>query len=131
MTAIEYINPPELGAPSGFSNAVRAGETVYLAGQTALNPQGRIIGDTVVEQFEQALGNLLASLRAAGGTPENLVSMTIYIVDVEDYKAHQREIGRVWKRLIGAFYPAMAAIGAARLWDTEALVEVQGVAHVP
>jgi len=84
----------------------------------------------VVEQFEQALGNLLTALRAAGGAPEDLVSLTVYIVDLADYRAHAREIGRVWKRLIGDSYPAMAGVGVARLWDAEALVEVQGVACI-
>jgi len=130
--SIEHINPPELGKPSGFSHAVRVsgGTTVHLAGQTALDAHGRIVGDGVVEQFMRALGNLLAALAAAGGTPQDLVSLTVYIVDMDDYKAHAREIGAVWKRLIGASYPAMAGIGVARLWDAEALVEVQGVACV-
>ncbi len=57
--------------------------------------------------------------------------MTVYIVDMDDYKARSRDIGRVWKRLVGAHYPAMAGIGVARLWDVEALVEVQGVAQLP
>ena len=132
MSGIEYVNPPELGRPSGFSHAtVARGRVVSLAGQTALDADGRIVGETVVEQFEKALGNLLASLREAGGGPEHLTSMTIYIVDMDDYKAHAREIGEVWKRLIGRNYPAMAGIGVARLWDVEALVEVQGLAVLP
>ena len=126
------VNPPELAAPSGFSHAVVAtGTTVHLAGQTALDRSGRIVGDGVVAQFEQALGNLLTALRAAGGEPEHLASLTVYIVDVEDYRAHAREIGGVWKRLVGTDYPAMAGIGVARLWDAEALVEVQGIASLP
>jgi enamine deaminase RidA (YjgF/YER057c/UK114 family) len=127
---IERINPPELGRPSGFSHAVStdADRLVFLAGQTALDADGRIAGDGVVAQFEKALGNLLTALTAAGGRPENLVSLTVYIVDMDDYRAHAREIGGVWRRLCGAEYPAMAGIGVARLWDAEALVEVQGVA---
>ncbi|HEV7975193.1 RidA family protein [Amycolatopsis sp.] len=130
--AIERINPEELGRPSGFSHAVStSGERiVFLAGQTALDSTNKIVGDGVVEQFERALGNLLAALRAAGGEPADLVSVTIYIVDMNDYKAHAREIGAVWKRLAGADYPAMAGIGVSRLWDVEALVEVQGFAAV-
>ena len=129
---LERINPPELGKPAGFSHAVRAtGTTVHLAGQTALDPSGQIVGEGVVEQFEQALGNLLQALSGAGGRPEHLASLTVYIVDMDDYKAHAREIGQVWKRLVGAHYPAMAGIGVARLWDIEALVEVQGAAVLP
>lgn len=129
---LDRINPDGLPAPSGFSHAVRASGTarVHLAGQTALDRDGRIAGQTVVEQFEVALGNLLTALRAAGGEPRDLASLTIYLVDLENYRAHGAEIGAVWRRLIGRHYPAMAAIGVARLWDPDALVEVQGVAEI-
>ena len=132
MSKVERINPPELARPSGFSHAVVAtGTSVHLAGQTALDQSGRIVGGTVVEQFEQALSNLLTALRAAGGSPEHLASLTIYIVDMDDYRANARAIGQVWKRLVGTEYPATAGIGVARLWDEEALVEVQGTAVLP
>ena len=129
---IQRIDPPELARPSGFAHAVRATgrSTVWLAGQTALDADGRIVGDDVVAQFERALGNLLTALRAAGGTPADLTSLTVYIVDVEDYRSRAREIGAVWRRLVGTEYPAMAGVGVTRLWDAEALVEVQGTAAV-
>ena len=104
---------------------------MHLAGQTALDAEGVIVGDGVVEQFEQALSNLLSALGAAGGEPSDLASLTVYIVDMDDYRAHAREIGQVWKRLVGSEYPAMAGIGVSRLWDVDALVEVQGVAVLP
>jgi len=131
--SIERINPAELARPSGFAHAVRASNTVrvHLAGQTALNSDGVIVGAGIVEQFEQALGNLLTALAAAGGRPEHLASVTIYLVDLADYRAHAREIGAVWRRLAGTEYPAMAGIGVARLWDDAALVELQGVAELP
>lgn len=130
---IEPVNPPELARPSGFSHAVRVtgGATIHLAGQTAMDGSGRIVGDTVVEQFERALGNLLAALSAAGGVPAHLVNMTIYIVDMDDYRANAREIGRIWKQLIGDHYPAIAGIGVSRLWDAEAMIEVRGTAVLP
>lgn len=129
--SVEYINPPELGTPSGFSHAVvGTGRTIFLAGQTSLGPEGTIRGDGVVEQFEYAMSSLLTALRAAGGEPEQLTSLTVYIVDMADYKAHGREIGRVWKQLVGANYPAMAGIGVSGLWDAEALVEIQGFAVI-
>jgi enamine deaminase RidA (YjgF/YER057c/UK114 family) len=130
--SLEFVNPPELATPSGFSHAaVGSGRVVFLAGQTALDTEGRIVGDTVVEQFDRALSNLLAALAAAGGTPAELASLTIYIVDVDDYRANSRAIGGVWRRLVGERYPAMAAVGVARLWDERALVEVQGYAVLP
>ncbi|MBA2390702.1 MAG: RidA family protein [Geodermatophilaceae bacterium] len=130
---LQRVNPPELARPSGFSHVViaPAGRTAYLAGQTALNADGEIVGADIVDQFEQALGNLLAALRAVGGEPGNLTSMTVYIVDMTAYRARARDIGAVWQRLVGRDYPAMAGIGVARLWDERALVEVQGTAHLP
>ena len=130
--SIERVNPPSLAAPSGFAHAVIAtsGRLVFLAGQTALDADGAIVGATVVEQFEQALANLLTALTAAGGQPTDLASLTVYAVDLADYRAHAREIGAAWRRLAGRDYPAMAAIGVSRLWDAAALVEVQGYAVV-
>jgi enamine deaminase RidA (YjgF/YER057c/UK114 family) len=127
--SLSFVNPPELATPRGFSHAaVGSGRIVFLAGQTALDESGRIVGDTVVEQFDKALSNLLRALAAAGGRPSDLASLTIYIVDMVDYRANSRAIGAVWKRLVGEGYPAMAGIGVARLWDEQALVEVQGYA---
>jgi enamine deaminase RidA (YjgF/YER057c/UK114 family) len=128
------VNPPSLPAPSGFSHAIVAapGHHVYLAGQTAQDATGRIVavGD-VVAQFEQALGNLLTALRGAGGEPEHLVSVTIYIVDVPGYRTGAKQIGEAWRRLCGREYPAAAGIGVPRLWDDDALIEISGVAVLP
>jgi enamine deaminase RidA (YjgF/YER057c/UK114 family) len=130
--SIERVNPPSLPTPSGFAHAVIAsgGRMVFLAGQTALDASGAIVGDTVVEQFEQALANLLTALDAADGQPADLASLTVYAVDLADYRAHGKEIGAVWRRLAGRNYPAMAAVGVSRLWDPAALVEMQGFAVI-
>ena len=130
--SIERINPGELARPSGFSHAVSAtgGRLVFLAGQTGYAPDGQIVDGGVVPQFDLALGNLHTALRAAGGGPDDLVTLTIYAVDLEGYRAHGREIRQVWQRLCGRDYPAMAAVGVSRLWDAGALVEVQGAAVV-
>ena len=128
---IKLINPEELARPSGFSHAVAAtGRMVFLAGQIGMDRNGNVVDGGVVAQFEQALGNLLTALAAAGGQPEDLVSLTIYVIDVEDYQAHGKEIGAVWRRLAGTEYPAMAGVGVTRLWDPAALVEIQGIAVV-
>ena len=126
---IERINPSSLATPRGFSHAVVAeGRVVFLAGQTGLDIDGQVVTGGMVAQFEQALSNLLVALEEAGGRPEQLTSMTIYIVDMDDYLEHASELGRVWRRLAGSEYPAMAGIGVSRLWDEAALVEVQGFA---
>ncbi|MGH3201015.1 MAG: RidA family protein [Streptosporangiaceae bacterium] len=129
---VERVNPSELSRPSGFSHAVAVagGRTVFLAGQTGMDRDGQVVSGGVVAQFEQALANLFTALTVAGGQPADLVSLTIYIVDLPDYQAHAKEIGAVWRRLAGAEYPAMAGVGVTRLWDPEALVELQGIAAV-
>ncbi|MEU3691816.1 RidA family protein [Streptomyces narbonensis] len=123
-------NPAELAPPTGFSHAVTATGTrlVFLAGQTALDSEGNVVGETLPEQFTTALGNLLTALRHAGGTPADLARVTVYTTDVDDYRAHAAELGRVWRRLAGRDYPAMAVIGVVRLWDEQARVELDGFA---
>jgi len=128
---MERINPQELARPSGFSHAVSAaGRLVFLAGQIGIDRDGKLAAGGIVPQFEQALGNLLTALAAAGGQPADLASLTIYLTDVEDYQAHSREIGAAWRRRAGTDYPAMAGVGVTRLWLPEALVEIQGLAVV-
>ena len=127
----ERINPAELARPSGFSHAVAAtGRMVFLAGQTGVDRDGNVADGGVVPQFERALTSLLTALGAAGGIPSDLVSLTVYLTDVEGYQAHGKEIGAVWRRLAGTEYPAMAAVGVTRLWLPELLVEIQGIAVV-
>ncbi|OON80559.1 RidA family protein [Streptomyces tsukubensis] len=130
---VDRINPPELSPPTGFSHAVTAtgGRLVFLAGQTALDGDGRVVGATLPEQFERALANLLTALDAAGGTPADLARVTVYATDVAAYRHHAAEIGRVWRKAAGRDYPAMAVIGTVRLWDEQAMVEIDGVAVLP
>ncbi|MFF0681253.1 RidA family protein [Streptomyces tendae] len=132
MTA-ERVNPPELSPPTGFSHAVVATGTrvVFLAGQTALDSEGKVTGDTLPAQFEQALTNLLTALRAAGGTPADLARVTVYATDVAAYRTHAAELGRTWRELAGRDYPAMAVVEVVRLWDERALVELDGFAVLP
>ncbi|WP_327361371.1 RidA family protein [Streptomyces sp. NBC_01296] len=128
--SLERINPAELSPPTGFSHAVAASGSrlVFLAGQTALDASGKVVGDTLPEQFERALANLLTALAASGAAPADLVRVTVYTVDVDAYRTHASELGRVWRRLAGREYPAMAVIGVVRLWDEPALVELDGIA---
>lgn len=127
---MEYVNPPELARPSGFTHAVRHGDAIHLSGQTAMDGDGKIVPGGIVEQFRQAFTNLLTALRAAGGQPPDLLGVTIYLTDIPDYQRCGREIGRVWRELAGTDYPAMAGIGVTSLWKPEALIEIQGVAAV-
>ncbi|ALV52718.1 RidA family protein [Streptomyces althioticus] len=132
MTA-ERVNPPDLSPPAGFSHAVVAAgsRVVFLAGQTALDGDGKVVGDTLPEQFTRALTNLLTALRAAGGTPADLARVTVYATDVAAYREHARELGSLWRELAGRDYPAMAVVEVVRLWDEEAMVELDGFAVLP
>ncbi|GAA2518035.1 RidA family protein [Streptomyces levis] len=131
--SIERVNPPELSPPAGFSHAVvaRGSRVVFLAGQTALDAEGKVAGTTLPEQFEKALANLLDALAAAGGTPADLARVTVYATDVAAYRTHAPELGRRWRELAGRDYPAMAVVQVVRLWDEEALVELDGFAVLP
>lgn len=129
----DRVNPPELSPPTGFSHAVVATGTrlVFLAGQTALDTDGKIEGATLPAQFEKALRNLLTALRAAGGTPAHLARVTVYATDIEEYRAHAPELGGIWRRLAGRDYPAMAVVEVVRLWDKQAMVKLDGFAVLP
>ncbi|HYZ79860.1 MAG TPA: RidA family protein [Solirubrobacteraceae bacterium] len=126
----ERINAPELPPPVGFSHAVKAGSTVYLAGQVAQGPDGAVTGQTIVEQFDQAAANLVTALRAAGGAPEHLVSLQVFVTSVSSYKGSLRELGDVWRRHFGRHYPAMGLFGVTELFDPAAKVELMGVAVI-
>ncbi|MER6954031.1 MULTISPECIES: RidA family protein [unclassified Streptomyces] len=126
----QRVNPPELSPPTGFSHAVVAtgGRIVFLAGQTALDVDGKVVGETLPQQFAQALANLLAALTAAGGKASDLARVTVYVTDVAAYREHAAELGRIWRESAGREYPAMAVVGIVRLWDEQALVELDGFA---
>jgi enamine deaminase RidA (YjgF/YER057c/UK114 family) len=116
------VNPPELGEPHGFSHAVvSSGTTVHLAGQLGT-------GATLVEQFDDAAARLVTALAAAGGRPEDLVSLQVFVTDVAAYKASRSALGRVWQAHFGRHYPAMGLFGVSELFEPDALVELMGVA---
>jgi enamine deaminase RidA (YjgF/YER057c/UK114 family) len=124
------INPESLPKPSGYAHGILAGNTVFLGGQTALDKDMNIVPGGITDQFRQAFSNVLATLAEAGGRPQDLVSVTIYLTDVDDYMANGREIGRLWREMAGSEYPAMAGIGVTRLWQKEAMIEIQGIAVI-
>jgi enamine deaminase RidA (YjgF/YER057c/UK114 family) len=126
VTPHELVNPDGLAAPVGYAHAVVAapGRLVFLAGQVASDADGVCRGETLAEQFERALGNVVAALRAAGGEPEHLVSMHIYTTDIAAYRAGRNELGERYRAVIGRHYPAMALFEVSALVDPAALVEI-------
>ena len=129
----EIVTAPELAPPLGFAHAVigaPGGRTVHLGGQTALGADGAIHGETLAEQFDVAAANVVAALRAAGGAPEDLVQMLVFVTDVAEYKASLRDLGEVWKRRFGRRYPAIALLGVSALFDDAARVELVATAVI-
>jgi enamine deaminase RidA (YjgF/YER057c/UK114 family) len=129
----EIVTAPELAEPVGYAHAVVAapGRVVYLGGQTAMDADGRITGRGIVEQFDVAAGNVVAALRAAGCTPDDLVSLQIFVTDVREYRFRGRELAPVWRKWFGRRYPAMGLFGVTDLFDDEAQIELMGVAVRP
>ena len=129
----EILNPDTLPQPIGFSHAVVAasGRTVYLGGQAALDVDGNIVGDTVAEQFAQAARNVVAALEAAGGRPEHLVSMQIFVTDVTEYKESLSELATAYRESFDRHYPAVALLGVNELFDPAAKVELVCIAVIP
>jgi enamine deaminase RidA (YjgF/YER057c/UK114 family) len=133
MLKSKIVTPPELVAPRGFSHGIvtQGGWLLFLAGQTALDAKGRIVapGD-LVAQYEQVLRNLQAVVTAAGGTMQDITQTTIFVRDRDDYIAHLKPLGQVHRAFFGSYYPATALIEISRLFDDEALIEIQGMAVI-
>ena len=129
----KIINPPALAPPRGFSHGVmtQGRRLLFLAGQTAGDATGRIVapGD-LVAQYEQVLQNLRAVVTAAGGTMQDITQITMFVRDRDDYIAHRQPLGQVHKAFFGSYYPATALIEISRLFDDDALIEIQGMAVI-
>jgi enamine deaminase RidA (YjgF/YER057c/UK114 family) len=114
--------------PKGYSNGVIAhGPTIFVGGQIGWDVEGRF-APGLVEQVEQALRNVVAVLAEGGAAPRDVVRLTWYVVDVEAYAASQREIGRVYREVIGQVYPPMTLVQVVRLVEAKALVEIEATA---
>ena len=129
----ELINPETLLPPLGFAHAVVAegGRTVYLGGQAGHRSDGTLVAGGVVEQFDQACANVVAALEAAGARPEHLVSLQIFVTNLDAYRSSLGPIGQAYRKHFGKHYPAMALLGTTELFDSEAIVELVGVAVIP
>jgi enamine deaminase RidA (YjgF/YER057c/UK114 family) len=123
------VNPDALGRPSGWNHGMLApagGRLLFVAGQTA--PQR---GGGLVEQWAGALKRVLEVVRAAGGGPEHIGRMTVYVIDRQTYLASLKPLGEVHRRLMGRHYPAMALVEVQALLDANALVEIEATAVLP
>ena len=127
----KLINPESLGTPSGFSNGVLtdpSARLLFIAGQIAWDANQKIISDDFVEQFDRALANVMAVLTEAGGMPEKIVRLVIYVTDKQAYLKRTREVGERYRSHMGKHFPAMVLVEVKSLLDDRAQVEIEGIA---
>jgi enamine deaminase RidA (YjgF/YER057c/UK114 family) len=128
---MEFINPPSAPPPKGYNNGVKAGRTLYIAGQVAYDGKRPVVkGKTVVEQFDGALAHVVSVVTAAGGRADQIVKLTIFVKDMKAYKSKLKEIGEVYRKHLGKHFPAMSCVEVSDLFDDGALVEIEGVAEI-
>ena len=128
------INPESLGAPRGYANGLLAdadGKLLFIAGQIAWNEDHQIVSDDFVEQFDRALGNVMAVVNAAGAKPEHIVRLVIYVTDKWKYRERTREVGERYRKHMGKHFPAMVLVEVKGLLDDAAQVEIEGMASIP
>ena len=126
---LRAINPPALGEPRGWTNGVLANRHIlFVAGQTARDASGRIVGETMSAQWDLALANVLMVLEAAKAKPRDIARMTVFVTDLDAYMREQKQIGEVWKERMGRYYPAMSVVEVRRLVDDGAVVEIEATA---
>ncbi|MCA9525212.1 MAG: RidA family protein [Myxococcales bacterium] len=126
------IQPPGWPPARGYANGIVAtGRVLAIAGQVGWTPAGVFEAKDLLGQFDQALANVRAVLDAAGGQPEDVIRMTIYVTDLPAYRAGVKGLGPIWRRHFGRHYPAMALVGVTGLVEPEALVEIETTAVLP
>jgi enamine deaminase RidA (YjgF/YER057c/UK114 family) len=130
---ISAVQPRTLPKPAGFSYGyeVKHGRLVFISGQVARDEQNAVVGKgDLVAQFRQVCRNIQTVMSAAGGSMTDVVKLTIYVLDTDDYKRHLREIGGVYREYFGKHFPAMTLVGARDLFDAAdgCLIEIEGVA---
>ncbi len=129
MSGHRSVLPPGWPRPSGYANGMAGtGEVLAVAGQIAWDHEQRIVSDDFVAQFHQALANVVAVVTAAGGEAQDIVSVTVYVVDKVEYTGALADVGRVWRDVVGRHYPAMALVQVAGLVEDRAKVEIQALA---
>ena len=128
----KILQPEGWIAPKGYSNGVEArGRQIYVGGQVGWNAECRFETDDLVAQIKQALQNCVDVVRTAGGGPEHIVRMTWYLEDKKEYVARLKEVGAVYREVMGRNYPAMSAFQIADLVEDEAKVEIEVTAVIP
>jgi enamine deaminase RidA (YjgF/YER057c/UK114 family) len=129
--SFDFINPESLGAPHGYSNGVltdAGGRLLFIAGQVAWDQQQQIVADDLVRQFDQALANVITVVTEAGGKPEQIARLIIYVTDKNEYRERMKEIGERYRARMGKHFPAMVLVEVAGLLEDRAQIEIEGIA---
>jgi enamine deaminase RidA (YjgF/YER057c/UK114 family) len=126
----KLINPESLGAPQGYSNGVltAGGRLLFIAGQVAWNQQHQIVSADLVEQFDQALANVITVVTEAGGRPDQIARLVIYVTDKNDYRVRMKEIGARYRERMGKHFPAMVLVEVKSLLEGLAKIEIEAIA---
>ena len=124
------INPESLGAPHGYANGVmtEGGRLLFIAGQIAWNERQQIVSADMVAQFDRALANVIAVVTAAGGKPEHIARLVIYVTDKNEYRERTKEIGERYRARMGKHFPAMVLVEVKGLLEDSAKIEIEGIA---
>lgn len=130
---MRIVNPETLAQPIGYNNGLlfEGGSILFIAGQIGWDKERRIISDDFAEQFAQALENVLAVVREAGGSPENIARLLIFITDKKEYSDRLRDIGSAYRQLMGKHFPVMTLVEVKSLLEHLAKVEIEATAVIP
>ena len=132
MSTHAILHPAGWKRTSGYSNGIAAsGRMIFLGGQIGWDGQQQFVSDDLVEQVAQALGNIVEVLAEAGAGPEHIVRLTWYVTDRDEYLARQRQLGDVYREVIGKHFPSMALVQVVALVESRAKVEIEATAVVP
>jgi enamine deaminase RidA (YjgF/YER057c/UK114 family) len=125
------VTVTEWPKPRGYANGrIGQGAVVHVAGQIGWDEHGKFVEGGLGPQFGKALDNVLAVVKAAGGSAEDIATMTVFVTDIDDYRKSQAILGPIWRERLGRHYPAMALVAVTALVEPVAVVEIQAVAYV-
>lgn len=130
---MSMINPEALAAPRGYNNGVLvegSARLLFVAGQIGWDRLGRIVSDDFLDQFAQALENVLAVVRAAGGEATSITCLRVYVTDKKEYTTRLKEIGSVYRQIMGKHYPAMSLVEVGALVEDLAKIEIEAIAAI-
>lgn len=130
---MKTINPEALGNPIGYNNGLlfTGGSLLFIAGQIGWDKGQRIVSDDFADQFAQALENVLTVVREAGGSPEHIARLLIFVTDKDEYASRLRDVGSAYRQLMGKHFPAMTLVEVSSLLERLAKVEIEALAVIP